>query len=153
MPEPIRTRILANLRAALAGISVSAGFLTDVRAVLDGPVNLDVQPSPFIWLDVRDETYMELANPLLSRTLPVTLALLVECQPGAGDGPLTEIGRLLADVERAVLTDRKRGGVANDTRLLKNRVFAAEPGLPWVELDLEMQIAYRTPRTDSLTAA
>ena len=153
-PTPVRTSIIGNLKTALAGITVAGGYLTTVRAVLEGLQPQGEQPSPFVLVwQPEPETYVEISSSKVERTLALEVSGVLECQEGAGSGPRAEAEKLLADMEKAILADRTRGGYATDTQLTRNQVFDAEPGLPWVQVSLGVRIKYRTNRTDPFTAS
>lgn len=154
MTLSIGRRIDQNVVATLAAITVANGYQTDVLAVLEGLITPDGQPTPFLCVHRPEpETYEELAYPLITRMRTYRIFGCVQAQEGAGHGREAEIEKLLADLEKALLADRTRGGLAVDTRLLSNQVWTDEPGEPWNEVQLAVRVHYRTKRGDPFTVA
>jgi hypothetical protein len=144
--------VIANLKAALEAILPANGYQTTVRAVYRGLVAPQAAPTPFICIATGRETYQELAWPNVNRRLPMTLVGELEVPEGAGDGAADEADRFLADMEKAVLANAKRGGYAVGTKLVSNVIFSDDPQEPWVEVQLDIEVEYRTTRTDPYTA-
>ena len=163
MTEPIDFRILANLKAALQAIAVSAGFYYDVD---DAAVKLDADhgveemlapngPRPCLVIELRQESWEYHAAGEVLYTMPLTVhwwhtpappadALLGEPTPPQDEDRMQMYFRGVADIEKSVTADTSRGGLAVDTRITDRRWNPVNGGNDvWAEVDLELRV-YRT---------
>lgn len=151
MPTSVRESIMANLATTLLGITVAGGYLTTVAHTFDRLPAGEVGPGDFVTiLALEPETYDELADPKLSRTLPL---LLIYSRRVRGDTAHVEGLRALADMEKAILADRTRGGYAFDTQLGSNVIIDPEASEPLQEVQLRIRVQYRTHRTNPFSAS
>ena len=151
MPTSVRESIMANLATTLAGITEAGGYLTTVSQVFDRLIAGEAGPGDFVQILALDpETYTELANPKLERVLPI---LLIYSRRVRGDTAHVEGLRALADMEKALLADRTRGGYAFDTQLVSNVIIDPEASEPLQEVQLRIRVQYRTHRTNPFSAS
>jgi hypothetical protein len=149
MPEPIEYLIVKNLQAALAAISVGAGYFftlagTAVRLDPDRDIESMFEPTgprPFIVLQVKPGPWEYFQAGELKRTLPVTVHWCSIAVPTDDDSRMKTFFRGCADIEKAVVADLTRGGLARDTQIV-----AAEQDLlidgsqVWARVDLAIPL-------------
>lgn len=151
--EPIEYQVLTNLQAALQGIRIGNGYHYDVRgtAVKLDP-NQDVEsliggadaPRPFVLLEVLPERREYRPSLQIKITRPVTIHWVSESDPTRDSDRLQVFMRGCADVERAIVQDITRGGLAGDTRIEKTAFDAAVDGSQvWAQIDIEI-LMHRT---------
>lgn len=153
MPEPIDFQIVQDLQAALGAMSVSTGYhyTVAVTAVKLDP-NHEVEdiiaptgPRPFVILELTPDEGWEYqpAEQLVFR-LPLTIHWVSDSTPTDDASRMQTYLRGCADVERAITRDITRGGLAQDTRLVKRTFDTAVDGAQvWAQIDLEIFV-YRT---------
>jgi hypothetical protein len=126
--EPIRERILQHCATSLAAINGTGAYHLALARITRGqPVPGDLGDLPAAWLEEGDEPISQDTNRLLTRELPLSVTVWVRSE--AGDLP-TLTNRALADVERAMLADPTRGGLAKATTMIGNAVTRDEaPGV------------------------
>lgn len=158
MAEPIEYRVLRNLQAALAAITVAGGYYHTVQATavkLDP--NQDVEalvapdgPRPFVVLEVQPESWeynpahqVVLVLPWIvhwfHESAPLSDAAMGEPTPPADEQRQLLFWRGCADIERAVAADIGRGGLATDTRIVK-RTFDDDPDSQLVHAVVDLEI-------------
>src|SRR4026209_1229238 len=129
-PEPIEFQIIANLQAALQGMSVAAGYHYTVAA---SAVKLDPNheveeliapegPRPFVLIEMLPESWRFEPASQLYLVMPLTVHWVSDSTPTIDKSRLETYYRGCADVETAIATDVGRGGLATDTRIT-NRTF------------------------------
>jgi len=115
--ESIQERNLQHLKDSLWAIDGTGAYFHKLESVERGKPDVpeDLTQLPAAFLAAGDETVVQETNLLLTRRLPVTVEAWV--RSAAGDLP-TLANRMIADIERALLADPTRGGLAIRTELL-----------------------------------
>lgn len=146
MPTPnesIRERIVDHVGDALAAITAGASYWYTPASVFRYNLpNVDAMAFPTLVVLDPDEKVERRTQPLAHRTLSLTvvgvhMASLV-------DSPDRVARRLLADIQKCVLADRTRGGLAVDTHEVANRVVVQGPNEPEVIVEVDFEVMYRT---------
>lgn len=149
MSEPREYRIVRNLQAALAAMTVAGGYFYDVAATavkLDP--DHDVQaliapdgPRPFLVLDVASEKWQYAQAHEIKLVLPVTVHWIGESDPTVDEDRVRMFYRASADVEQSVAVDISRGGLAADTRIVwRQLVETVEGPQVWAQIRLEIHL-------------
>ncbi len=147
--EPREYRIVRNLQAALAAMTVAGGYFYDVTSTV---VKLDPDhdvaalkrpdvPRPFLILDVAKEKWIyEPANEL-KLVLPVMVHWIGESDPTVDEARMLMFYRACADVEQAIAIDLSRGGLATDTRITGRQLVENVEGPEvWAQIQTEIQL-------------
>ena len=158
--EPVQERILANVVTALQGISttsIDADYWTDVAIVhcMDKTPAGTLQMPCVLVVNHGDESEIYSATGLNSHTLTIEVLGLVSRK---NTDWRRDVGRLAADIEKALMRDRQRGtqsGNANafDTVIVKNLVANETDGYPTAVAQLLVHVIYRTDSLDPSVAA
>ncbi|MFB3816136.1 MAG: hypothetical protein ACE147_00615 [Candidatus Methylomirabilales bacterium] len=153
MPDdPIRERILQHCEASLALIDGASAYHHALAAVHRGapPAPEDLTQLPAVWLQEGDEDEPPEDNWLLTWELPLTVDGW--CRAADGANLPTLANRLLADMERALMVDQTRGGLARRTRITGRSITVdAVPGT-MASARLQAVITYHTRRGDPANA-
>jgi len=153
--DSIRERIVDDVVTALEGITLANGYGFEVVKVYReafAAINFPAYPVfNVIEVDENDETR------LLGGTIGATtgskwhhtLTLAVGCLIEARDNASESVNEMLAAVQRAVMVEPTRGGLAIDTKLAGSQQFVeidTEPvGLLQVKLDITYRHSYLNP--------
>ncbi len=150
MADSIRERIVQDVVSTLEGIRVSNGFDLDVQSVLRARLpGVKVQEFPTILVVEQSETKDQPATPggLLGKwaaSLSVALICWVRHEEMA-----REANRLLANVEKALMADLTRGGLAVLTNLVSNEMFVTEDiEAPKAGITVVIEVRYRHAEQD-----
>lgn len=147
--EPREYRIVRNLQAALAAMTVVGGYFYDVAATA---VKLDPDhdaqalvspdgPRPFLILDVGSEKWRYDQANELKLVLPVTVHWIGESDPTVDEDRVRMFYRASADIETAAALDISRGGLAIDTRIVGRQLIETVEGPQvWAQIRLEIQL-------------
>jgi len=144
MSTPLRHLIKENAVAALKLITTANGYNYDISAdqVIDHrPLfpNPPKYPTIFIWW----ETTVNSNQVLTSHSVKVG-SLMVGLQAAYNDDPELGMDKLAADIEKAMMVDRYRGGYAIDTELVDDDPDWRPPGQdPTGAVYMNFQITYR----------
>jgi hypothetical protein len=142
MPDSIREKILANLKAALEGITAANGYnytVNRVDRIRSNPINHPVYPSINIWEQGMESEI----DPKGFNTKKLDLVL--ELWTIAGGEDLSQvINKHLADVEKAVVTDTTRGGNAIDTWYTGDEVLLTNGDQLMIGAYCFITVKYRT---------
>jgi len=157
--DPIIERIAQDIQAAVAGITQAAGYNQDLVCKRPARLGLegDVSPADGVAVLVQDDPQPDEAHSNYGN--PDRMAWLVTFEvdacvvpADADDTPIdTLLSRVRADIEKAVMADETRGGLAVWTKPLGSMRFAYDAGLPGIAV--QFQVLYRTPSTDPYTSA
>lgn len=159
MPEPIEYRILLNLQAALAAMTVAGGyyFTVGATAVKLDP-NSDVEsliepsgPRPFVLIEVRKERWEYFPANEVRLVLPFTVHWIPDFPTAGVDASLPQMYfRGCADVEKAIAVDPGRGtypdasqgSLAIDTRITGRRMREIEndSSIAWAMVDIDIPL-------------
>lgn len=151
----IRDDVLDNLKAALTGITAGADYHTTTTAVFGwrtpGPQSGAGWPAHSV-LDLAEAvTVKQGTGTLQERRLTVLIQSLGMVADGAD--PDGYARNLLADVQKAIMVDPTRGGKAHTTSEGANRLMVDTPAAPFVVVELDVEITYRTRRGDPASVA
>jgi hypothetical protein len=150
MPEPISFRIVQNLQAALRAIAVAGGYHNDVAAIA---VKLDPNnaveaikapggPRPLALLQVDPERWRYDQANQVKLVMPVKVHWIQESDATDDNSRMQVFFRGCADVEQAITQDLSRGGLAVDTRVVKNTFMNdddTDSSQVWAAIELEVQ--------------
>lgn len=147
--ESIREQIVANAATALAAINGSGDYHTALETIARSqlvPRNLDALPATHV--REGEERIVDGPDPLITRILSLHVLGWIAREVDEPDALATMKNRLQADIERAVLTDPTRGGLAVNTRV------AGSPAVDDLEADhlgavqVDFEVLYRTRTHD-----
>lgn len=147
--EPREYRIVRNLQAALAAMTVAGGYFYDASATVvkldpDHDAHALVQPGgprPFLILDIGSEQWRYAQANEIKLVLPVTVHWVGESDPTVDEDRVRMFYRATADVETAVAVDISRGGLAADTRIVgRQLVETVEGPQVWAQVSLEIHL-------------
>jgi len=146
MAESVKERILSNLVARLARITIANGYESDVASVqrygLDG---LSVTEVPVLYVSQGEDLVQteRKAFPATQRRLEVFVAIVT--RPGAGESRSGDalLNSLGADVERCVMADGTHGGLAIKTESPDWMECAIDEQLPHLAIALRFTVDYR----------
>lgn len=146
----VREDVLADIKSTLEGITTGNGYNHDVAAVVRGEVTPTMfKAFPVITFDDIGESYDRKNNHSLHKELRVAVLGLLRINKHTGDDAVrAAASNLLADIEKALMQDRCRGGNAIDTLLKSNDIESGEATSPYAFVVLELVVTYRTNLTD-----
>lgn len=149
MPDPIEFRIVQHQQAALQAIQTVDGYFHDVAAVavkLDADHDVesligDQQLRPFVILELTPDSFIYRGTASRLRVqLPFTVHAVHDADLRDDASWLQTYLRLCADVERALVVDITRGGLAVDTRILTREFHAYGGQQVWAMLRGEIHV-------------
>jgi len=143
----IRERILRNLQATLESIQTANGFdhdMGEVHRVDRLGFRLRRYPAALI-REVRADEAETLrgATDYQDPQLSVELGLWIR---DFDEAPASDANALLMDVERALMVDPGRAGLALDTAILGNALAATQSAQPFAQHVVRVAIPYREDR-------
>lgn len=148
--ESIRERILQHVETTLAAITGTGEYHTRLETLARGqaePSNLDQLPA--VRIAEGEEVVEEGNNPCVTRTLSVLIRSWVSVPADDPSASLPTLhNRLQADIERALLADPTRGGLAIVTSLMGSLPMEDEDRDVTGGVSQEFQIQYQTLRND-----
>ena len=134
----IRELILQDIQSVLETINTSNGYNTTVRRVERAritPFQRNLLPAIFIY-EESDELVEE-----KSYCNDRRMTIAVECWLNSHHNLSQEVNEFYADVQKAIMADRTRGGYAIDTKHTIAKFFIEDENLGGVEVIFE--ILYR----------
>lgn len=148
MAEPLSYRILLDLQEALRGIFAGGGYFftvapesvsvdpLDALAVVTGASS----PSPFfvVYMLALGRPEYHPAN-RIREFLPVSIIAFANAEANNPTSWVKTCERLVADIEKAILVDHTRGGLAGDTRIT-GRLMRPVTGSLRVEVVVQLEI-------------
>lgn len=145
--EPIRERILQHCETSLRAIDGTGAYHTALAGVARGRQVPKEDPAdlPAAFLQEGDESFAQDTNLLVTRTLPVSVEVLLRST--AADLP-TLANRAAADVERALTADPTRGGLARRTDITGIAITHDEAPGVLASVRCDFTIEYFTLRGD-----
>lgn len=143
MPS-VRQSIIDNLKDSLEEMREGAGYHYDWKHVYTFPADVSQYPSTL--LTDLEETQEDLAYPLVARFLALEIQGAHRVEPTPLDKPDAAARRMIADIERCVMQDPTRGGLAVDTRLVRTEAPLIFEGT--VLTFSYIEVKYRTNRKD-----
>jgi hypothetical protein len=148
--ESIRERIVQHVETSLSVITGTGEYHTAVATIARGqaePSNLDELPA--IRITEGEETVREGNYPCVTRWLSIQIRSWARVDPDLPDVSLPTVqNRLQADIERALLADPTRGGVAITTNLMGSVPNDDEARDETGSVTQEFQVQYQTLRAD-----
>ena len=150
----VRDQIVDDFVAALAAVTAGATYHYTLAAVYrwktPAPDMLDFPSAVVVDLDEQVEV---LNYALDERTLAITVQAIGHgsFEDGGETGPDDVARKILADVQRAPQVDTTRGGLAVVTNERANRIFVDAPAEPFVVVEVDFEVRYRTARGDPAT--
>lgn len=145
---------MKNLQAALEGITVANGFANTLTAVERTLQRGQTTQPPMAYLLEGDDDVIEQA-PLgyLSRNLTVGIVLMAQQDEETESRSASELlSSLIADVQKKVMEDYRRGNLAINTAEVSVGAFDIEEGQPLLMPTLAYRIHYRHSLTDPTVA-
>lgn len=142
--QSIRDLIVDNLVSTYSALAAGAEYNYTTNATFrwrtPGPEGLLAFPCYSI-LDLSERVSVK-AAPLQERIL--TLLIQGVHMVGDGDDPDGVGRKMLADAQKALVVDPTRGGVAVDTKEAGNRLMVDAPAAPFLVVELDVEVYYRT---------
>jgi hypothetical protein len=153
MPS-VRESILANVKTTMQGIAPggtpAAGYSTPVKGVYRWGV--DSQPSameaPLILVIDGGDAYDQSTISLLNKRLTVALEGWQRIEFEDDSTVSENATAFLADLERAILQDVRRGENAWETLLKSSEIIVQREAEPFYVVSLVVEIRYRTNLTN-----
>lgn len=144
----LRKQIIDHLVSTLGGINGGGSYASSVKGV-SWWMRIPQSITEYPWLVVADteERITDLVYPLSDRTLSIVIAGTLLYTMGA-DEASDGANDLIADIERAVLGDPTRSGLAFDTQVTSTSTDITEGADPLVVVEVKLNVRYRTLRTD-----
>lgn len=153
MAEPARETLLAYLETTLQRMDSGRGFFFDwkgcSRWALEPPANAGW---PYCSLLDTREAITEPAHNRLSRRLEIAVGGWHSVGYSREEGPASAASRLVSDIERALMWNRKQGGNAVDTILTGSETIVNAAVKPSVFVEVTAAIMYRTNLTEPTEA-
>jgi hypothetical protein len=143
--ESIRELILQHCETSLAAVNGVGSYQLDLETVSRGqgaPSNLDVLPAARI--AEGTESVTNGPDPLITRTLPITVTGWVRVSDDSLVSLATLRNRMQQDIETALLTDWTRGGLAVNTRLTGSRTPDDDEPDVLGSVEVSFELLYRT---------
>lgn len=153
MPS-VRESVLANIKTTLQGIAPggvpAAGYTMPLKGVYRWNVDTlaSVIEAPLILVVDGGDAYQQATLSLLEKRLTLAIDVWQRIEFTDDDDVAEEAGAFLADVERALLQDCRRGGFAIDTLFKNSEVLVQREAEPFYVVSLAVEIRYRTNLTN-----
>lgn len=147
---------MKHVQATLAGITVENGYANTLRSVQrfrqDGQELANLPAA--ILIEGGDDVDLNGPLELTSRTMTVSVVLIQQQDTDVDAQSASELmNSLIADVQRAMQVDHRRGGVAIDTTESGIGDMNVDEGQPELVQTIGYRIAYRHLRNDPTEAA
>ncbi len=148
----VRSLIVDDLVDALGAIDGTGSYSCQVKGVYHWQrIPGTIEDYPALVVADIGERMDELVFDLYARNLSVIVQGTLLAARG-GDSADNEANDLIADIERAVMADYTRGGNAINTRIVRSQTFLLEEADPYVVIEVELTVSYRTLLTDPSAA-
>mgnify|MGYP000084555537 CR=1 FL=1 len=156
MADSVREQIMKHVQATLEGITVENGYANTLRSVQrfrqDGQELANLPAA--ILIEGGDDVDLNGPLELTSRTMTVSVVLIQQQDTDVDAQSASELmNSLIADVQRAMQVDHRRGGVAIDTTESGIGDMNVDEGQPELVQTIGYRIAYRHLRNDPTEAA
>lgn len=156
MADSVRERIMKHVQTTLEGITVENGYANTLRSVQrfrqDGQELANLPAA--ILIEGGDDVDLNGPLELTSRTMTVSVVLIQQQDTDVDAQSASELmNSLIADVQRAMQVDHRRGGVAIDTTESGIGDMNVDEGQPELVQTIGYRIAYRHLRNDPTEAA
>ena len=140
MADTIKTQILANLKAAIEGVTAANGYNRTVRAVEREAKDLVTAQRDLVYVTSQYETK---ARPLLNNKVEVVLHVGLACIVEDRANLAKAVDEIAADVEKAICTDGTRGNLAVDTVVTRVEDHVVADMEPTAGAIMEVEITFR----------
>lgn len=150
MSEPISFRIVQDLQTALRAIASGSGYFNTVQSTavkLDPNAAVDAikapgGPRPLALLQYNPEKWSYSPDGDVKLFMPIVVHWVQESDGADDDSKLKTFCRACADVEQAITADLSRGGLAADTRIVRQSYNNDEPdgSRVWAQIELDVQL-------------
>lgn len=152
--DSVRERIMKNMQAALEAITVENGYGNTLNAVERTLQRGQSSLPPMAYLlEGDDDAISEAPLGLLSRHLSVGVVLVVQQDDEEDARSASEaMNSLIADVQRKLQEDERRGGLAIHTEETGVSPVQIEEGMPVLSATVAYRINYRHQRLDPTIA-
>jgi hypothetical protein len=142
----IREQILVNIKTTLEGISIANGYSNNISSVQRWrQKGNDFEATPFIILKTDTEQKFPYSDELYECDLRCFIEIGTIDQSDASE---TAMCSLLSDVEKALMIDITRGGLASDTVIIGNMPFPTSENQDYCGIIVNIQIKYQHYQTD-----
>ena len=150
MADSVREGIMKHMQASLEAITVANGYtstLIVVERVLQR--GQSSQPPMAYVIEGDDDVIAEAPLGLLSRQLQVGVVLVVQQDEDSDARSASEVmNSLIADVQKKLQEDERRGGLAVNTVETGVSAVQIEEGQPVLSATVAYRIHYRHSRLD-----
>lgn len=157
MADSIRELIIKNVKTTLEGITLAAGYTNAVASVQRFRQSGQSQVAfPMIIIREGAETSKDGPmgiSPKITHQLTIDLLLIVVHDEATDARQSDEVmNSFLADVQKAMLVDRTRGGYAVETNLTGSEPLDVEDAQRDIEQVVSWEVQYRHSATDPCVA-
>jgi len=154
MAASVREQIIANIATALGDITTGNGYentLVSVQRFMQG--GLTVAQVPTAVVNFEDERKSQGPTERADCELSISIDLFaVHDQDVVSGSTATVVDSLAADVEKAVMVDPTRGGLARTCEIESIHPFRLAESQPYVGATVSVRIRYQHSITDPYTA-
>ena len=145
----IREQILENIKSTLETIRVAAGYANDIASVQRWLQKGNTfRLIPCIIINAGPEEIEQTPNPLVTCKFTVYLDVFVRQEETDTVSTDALLNSLLGDIEKALMIDYTRAGLAENTNIKSNMTFEAVEGQPNAGIVVELEIIYQHLITD-----
>lgn len=146
MVDTIREKILDNIKTALDGISIVGGYVNNIASVQKyAQQGNDLSSVPCAIISAGQENKEHRPSFIVACSLTV----LIDVYTIAPTDTDASLNSLLGDVEKALMVDYTRGGIANNTKITQVIPFESTEGQPYCGLIISVDIDYYHKSSDS----
>lgn len=145
MADSRREIVMKAFKANLETITISNGYDFDIGKVLRIPTNADDladYPSIILHEDFEDQDD-ESMGPDSTTKITEKLRVNIDAWDNNEDLEYSDLNLILANIQKAVMTDRTVGGEAMDTRLISNEMILNDQIRPYGGVSQTVEIRYR----------
>ena len=145
----IREQILENIKSTLEAIRVANGYANDIASVQRWLQKGNTfRLIPCIIINAGPEEIEQAPNPLVTCKFTVYLDVFVRQEETDTVSTDALLNSLLGDIEKALMVDYTRAGLAENTNIKSNMTFEAVEGQPNAGIVVELEIIYQHLITD-----
>ena len=145
----IREQILENIKSTLETIRVANGYANDIASVQRWLQKGNTfRLIPCIIINAGPEEIEQTPNPLVTCKFTVYLDVFVRQEETDTISTDALLNSLLGDIEKALMVDYTRAGLAENTNIKSNMTFEAVEGQPNAGIVVELEIIYQHLITD-----
>jgi hypothetical protein len=157
MADSVREQIMKNMQTALEAITVGNGYANTLNAVERVLQRGQSSQPPMAYVLEGDDDVspgpLSGGDSLLSRSLTVGVVLIVQQDEDVDARSASEVmNSLIADVQKKVQEDYRRGDLALNTEEMGVSAVQIEEGQPVLSATVGYRILYRHRRLDPTIA-